>query len=157
MENKLSKKQVANVIKVLKNGGKNRGALKNVQGTSEGWGITDGYQAYHFTTGTDNSGKIIKFDTLEVWYKLASAKDMLDLDTLENEEGYTMDLLRFFENASNDEKVDNLYLNAALLNTAQLICGTDFIDIKISGKGLTFLINIDENVKGLVLGARRNV
>lgn len=153
---KLTKKQVNNMIKVLKTGEKRRSMFKNIQGTNEGWAITDSYQAYYFNTGDDNSGKIIKFDTLEVWYKLASAKDTLELDTLKSEEGETMDLLQVFKNASNDEKVNNVYLNAEFLNTAQLICGTDFIDIKIYGGGMTFLINAEEDIKGLVLGARKH-
>ena len=151
----LTKKQVNNIIKVLKTGEKRRSIFKNIQGTNEGWAITDSHQAYYFNTGHDNSGKIIKFDTLEVWYKLASAKDTLDLDTLESEEGETMDLLQVFESVSNDEKVNNVYLNAEFLNTAQLICGTDFIDIKIYGNGMTFLINAEEDISGLVLGARK--
>ena len=147
----LTKKQVMNIVKLLKASRNN--SLKDVQGTRNGWAITDSYQAYLFETGTDNTDKIIKFETIETWYKLASAKDLLELDQLESENGKTTDIMSFF---NNDQLVDinNFYLDATKLATAQAICGTDFIDVNVYRSSM-YRINEDEKIKGLVLGARK--
>ena len=156
----LTKKQVAGIIKVLKQGKKARPVLENIAAQTidnqQVLVLTNSYQAITIPTKLETG--FIEFKTIETWYKLANSKDTINLDTLETVESLSVsypDLNNVMK--SKHESVDTIALDARKLDLAQTILGQDGVRLQFNGKfGIMEVSHPETGIKGIVLPMRMN-
>ena len=153
---KVNKKQVRGMLKVLKN--KTTKQRINLQYLSLKDGtitITDGFQLYQFKSELTHDGQC-HYTEIERWYKLHSAKDNLELDTLEFKDceiNYP-GLYRIMDSIPYKE-IESITLNADFISTATLILNVDNITLNFTGQHSKIEVSDNENIKGLILPVRK--
>lgn len=140
---KLTKRQVMNILKELKKA-KSRPVLKDMAIQKHDNGkyhltYTSGYMAVYIPLEENDKIKsgIIPFDKIEVWYKLATAKDFIDTDwiienTKEDADNKYPDTERFIN--TDFAEIERITLNAELLNNLQSVFGTVGVDLEFTGQ-----------------------
>ena len=141
---RLTKRQVMNILKELKKM-KTRPILKNIAIQKHKNGnyhltYTNGCMAVYIPLeeNEDIKSGIVPFEKIEVWYKLASAKDFIDTNWIientveEDSHNKFMDTERFIE--SEVAEVEKIALNAELLNHLQLVFGTVNVELEFTGQ-----------------------
>lgn len=141
---KLTKRQVMNILKELKKAKKGRTVLENMAVQKHDNGkyhltYTNSYMVVYIPLEENEKVKpgIIPFDKIDVWYKLATAKDFIDTDwIIENteEDSYNKypDTEKFIGTESTE--IEKIALNAELLNNLQLVFGTVGVDLEFTGQ-----------------------
>lgn len=140
---KLTKRQVMNIIKELKKM-KNRAVLQDMAIQKHDNGkyyltYTNSYMAVYIPLEENEKVKpgIIPFEKIDVWYKLATAKDFIDTDwiidnTEEDPDNKYPDTERFINTEFTE--IERITLNAELLNNLQLVFGTKGVDLDFTGQ-----------------------
>lgn len=118
----LNKKQAKAILDLLKSKDLNtRPVLQHICIKDHKWYATDGYVLVGGTIKADDN-KMVDWQTLERWYKLANAKDTLDLSELEADEMYATsqypDIDRLFSGWSTTDNVLELRYNLTLISEA---------------------------------------
>lgn len=121
--------------------------------------FTNAYQAHiskkPLIDHTDNM--IIKYDDLDVWYKLAKTKDVIDTDIISElmvKTDYNFPpIKRFFEDK--EEKLDHITFNKKEMFLFTNIIGEDNIKLKFTGE-LKPIHSENKHFKSILLPVRTN-